>query len=78
VRKHRSFANSGSGDTASFVPGRKLVHLAFCVQRAIAEMEAAVDRKAAAYSHNPMVAKIAEASKEAFRKKILEMKDEPA
>lgn len=48
------------------------------VERAIAEMEAAVDRKAAAYSHNPMVAKIAEASKDAFRKKILEMKDEPA
>jgi hypothetical protein len=48
------------------------------VQRAIDEMEAAVDRKAAAYIHNPMVAKIAEASKEAFRKKILEMKDEPA
>jgi hypothetical protein len=48
------------------------------VERAIAEMEAAVDRKGAAYSHNPMVAKIAEASREASRKKILEMKDEPA
>ena len=41
-------------------------------------MEAAVDRKAAGYSSNPMVVKIAEASKEAFRKKIQEIKDEPA
>jgi hypothetical protein len=48
------------------------------VQRAIEEMEAAVDRKAAAYSSNPMVVKIAEASKEAFRKKIQEIADEPA
>ena len=48
------------------------------VERAIAEMEAAVDRKAAAYSHNPMVAKIAEGTKEAFRKKIQEIKDENA
>ncbi len=45
------------------------------VQRAIEEMEAAVDRKAASYSSNPTVVKIAEGSKEAFRKRILETKE---
>ncbi len=32
----------------------------------------------AAYSHNPMVVKIVESTKEAFRKKILEIRDEHA
>ena len=48
------------------------------VQRAIREMETAVDRKTTAYRSNPMVAKIAEGAKDAFRKKILETKDERA
>ena len=44
------------------------------VQRAIREMESAVDRKTAPYRRNPLVAKIAKGAKDAFRKKILETK----
>ena len=46
------------------------------VQQAIRQMEQAVDSKTAAYSSNPLVAKIAQGTKEAFRKRILEAKHE--
>ena len=46
------------------------------VQQAIRQMEQAVDGRTAAYSANPMVAKIAEGAKDAFRKRIMETKRE--
>jgi len=45
-------------------------------QSAITEMERAVDAKLAQYRGNTIVEKIAEASKEHFRKKILERAEE--
>jgi hypothetical protein len=42
------------------------------VQRAIRQMETAVDQKVAPYGHNALVAKVADVTKESFRKQILE------
>lgn len=42
------------------------------VERAITEMEAAVDGKLMAWSHNPLVQKMAEDTKEKLRKQMRE------
>ena len=41
------------------------------VQRAIRQMETAVDKRVAPYGRNALVAKVADATKESFRKQIL-------
>lgn len=46
------------------------------VEQAIREMEQAVDIRTAAYSGNPMVAKLAQVTKDAFRNRLLEAKHE--
>ena len=43
------------------------------VQNAIRQMEDAVDKKAARYSGNALIANVAKATKEQFRKRILEL-----
>ena len=44
------------------------------VQGAIRQMERAIDSKTSSYSRNQLVAKLVQGAKDAFRKKILEMK----
>jgi hypothetical protein len=42
------------------------------VQQAIRQMEVAVDHKIAPYGSNPLVAKVAQMTKDSFRERILE------
>ncbi len=42
------------------------------VRRAIRQMETAVDKKVAPYGRNALVAKVADVTKQSFRKQILE------
>lgn len=57
----------GSVATLSFNPADPR-----SLENAIREMEEAVDQKAAPYAGNPFVSEIARATKEAFRRKILD------
>jgi len=48
------------------------------VRRAIQQMESAVDAKVSSYSGNPLVVKVAEMTKQNFRRRILAQAKRPA